>query len=207
MPCRLKPAGWELEKLHPMKFCNHCGGDLVVAIPPGDDRSRFCCAACGVVHYQNPRVVAGSIPEHGEQILLCRRAIEPCCGKWTLPAGYLENGETLAGCAQRETLEEARARVADLTPYRIFNICHINQIYVMFRGRLIDMEFGPGRESLEVRLFSAREVPWEDIAFRVIGETLRAYFRERAAGSFSFAIEDLAALSPGGAIQSGLLKT
>ena len=98
----------------------------------GDDRDRFLCAACGVVHYQNPRVVVGCIPERGERVLLCRRAIDPCCGKWTLPAGYLENGETVAAGAERETCEEAGARIQTLVPYRMFNICHINQIYFMF---------------------------------------------------------------------------
>jgi ADP-ribose pyrophosphatase YjhB (NUDIX family) len=152
-----------------------------------------------MVHYQNPRVVVGCIAEQGERVLLCRRAIDPCCGKWTLPAGYLENGETLAAGAERETGEEAGARIESLAPYRMFNICHINQIYCMFRAQLTGVNFQPGKESLAVGLFTEADVPWEQIAFRVIAETLRAYFRDRSSGVFPFAIADiLPAPDPGG---------
>lgn len=174
-----------------MKFCSACGSPLTFATPPGDDRRRFVCPACGAVHYQNPRMVAGCIPEFEGRILLCRRAIEPCYGKWTLPAGYLENGETVSACAERETREETGARVAELAPYRMFNICHINQIYFMFRGRVVDVGGGPGKESLEVRLCTEAEIPWEEIAFRVIAETLGAYFRDRRCGAFPFSIGDI----------------
>ena len=91
-----------------MNFCSNCGQPLTYDTPPGDDRARYCCDTCGVIHYQNPRMVVGCIPEMQDRILLCRRAIEPCYGKWTLPAGYLENGETVAAGAGRETYEEAR---------------------------------------------------------------------------------------------------
>lgn len=175
-----------------MKYCSHCGREVVLTTPPGDDRPRFYCPSCGTIHYQNPRVVVGAIPEHEGRILLCRRAIEPCRGKWTLPAGYLENGETLAGGARREALEEAGARLATLEPYRIFNICHIHQIYVMFRGRLADTDFAPGKESLEVALFDAQAIPWEEIAFRVIAATLHDYLADAAGGVFRFAIDDIA---------------
>ena len=174
-----------------MNFCSHCGSRLTYGRPRGDDRDRFLCAACGVVHYQNPRVVVGCIPERGERVLLCRRAIDPCCGKWTLPAGYLENGETVAAGAERETCEEAGARIQSLVPYRMFNICHINQIYFMFRAQLTDEDFKPGTESLEAGLFTEAQVPWEQIAFRVITETLRAYFHDRSAGTFPFAVADI----------------
>ena len=174
-----------------MKFCSACGSPLTFATPPGDDRGRFLCPACGAVHYQNPRMVAGCIPEFEDRILLCRRAIEPCYGKWTLPAGYLENGETVSACAERETREETGARVDELAPYRMFNICHINQIYFMFRGRVVDVGGGPGKESLEVRLCTEVEIPWEEIAFRVIAETLQAYFRDRRCGAFPFRIDDI----------------
>ena len=117
-------------------------------------------------------MVVGCIPEMGDEILLCRRAIEPCYGKWTLPAGYLENGETVAAGARRETFEEAQARVEILAPYALYNICYVNQIYLMFRASLVDHNFGPSSESLEVRLFSEVEIPWDEIAFRVIEETL-----------------------------------
>jgi 8-oxo-dGTP pyrophosphatase MutT (NUDIX family) len=181
-----------------MKFCSDCGSPLTFATPPGDDRGRFLCPACGAIHYQNPRVVAGCIPEFEDQILLCRRAIDPCYGKWTLPAGYLENGETVSACAERETHEETGARVGELAPYRMFNICHINQIYFMFRGRVVDVGAGPGKESLEVKLCREAEVPWEQIAFRVIAETLHAYFRDRRLGAFPFSIGDIgSAREPG----------
>jgi ADP-ribose pyrophosphatase YjhB (NUDIX family) len=175
-----------------MNYCSRCGRNVVLTTPPGEDRPRFFCPSCGAIHYQNPRVVVGAIPEHGGRILLCRRAIEPCHGKWTLPAGYLENGETLAGCALRETWEEAGARLSALEPYRIFNICHINQVYVMFRGRLEGPDYAPGRESLEVGLFAAGDIPWEAIAFRVIARTLRDYLEDAAGGrAFRFAIADI----------------
>jgi ADP-ribose pyrophosphatase YjhB (NUDIX family) len=174
-----------------MKYCSNCGSLLKFATPPGDDRDRFLCSACGVIHYQNPRVVAGCIPEMEDRILLCRRAIDPCYGKWTLPAGYLENGETVSACAERETREETGARISDVVPYFLFNICHINQIYFMFRGRVVDAGNGPGKESLEVRLFSEAEVPWDLIAFRVISATLKNYFRDRRLGAFPFRIGDI----------------
>jgi len=174
-----------------MKFCSACGSPLTFAIPPGDDRTRFLCPACGIVHYQNPRVVAGCIPEVAERVLLCRRAIEPCYGKWTLPAGYLENGETVTACAERETREETGASVVELAPYLMFNICHINQIYFMFRGRVVTAGDGPGKESLEVKLFTEAEIPWGQIAFRVIIETLKKYFRDRRIGVFAFNMSDI----------------
>jgi ADP-ribose pyrophosphatase YjhB (NUDIX family) len=177
-----------------MKYCSACGGRLAITVPEGDDRPRYVCEACRTVHYQNPRVVVGCIPLYEGRVLLCRRAIEPCRGKWTLPAGYLENGETLAACAERETREEAGAQVRDLVAYRIYNICHINQIYVMFRGELAHRRFAPGSESLEVALFPEAEVPWETMAFRVITATLRTFFHDRAAGAFPFAIGDIPAL-------------
>jgi len=174
-----------------MNFCSRCGHCLQSAVPPGDDRARFVCEGCGAIHYQNPRVVVGCIPEYERRILLCRRAIEPRHGFWTLPAGYLENGETVAACAERETREEAGARIGDLVPYLMFNICHINQIYLIFRARLVDLDFAAGKESLEVKLFTEAEVPWEQIAFRVISATLKNYFRDRRLGSFPFSIGDI----------------
>jgi ADP-ribose pyrophosphatase YjhB (NUDIX family) len=174
-----------------MKYCSQCGHNLSFTIPPGDDRGRFVCDACGVIHYQNPRVVVGCIPAYEGCVLLCRRAIEPRHGLWTLPAGYLENGETLAACAERETREEAGARIGELEPYLMFNICHIHQIYLMFRARLMDLDFKAGQESLEVKLFAEEEIPWDQIAFRVISATLTTYFGDRRCGSFPFAIGDI----------------
>ena len=169
-----------------MNFCSNCGETVVLKKPPGDDRSRYYCESCGAIHYQNPRMVVGCIPEAGDRILLCRRAIEPCYGKWTLPAGFLDNGETVAAGAKRETLEEAHARVEILAPYALYNICHVNQIYLMFRARLKDNNFHAGSESLDVRLFKQKDIPWEAIAFRVINATLLKYFDDRRTGRFSF---------------------
>lgn len=136
-------------------------------------------------------MVVGCIPEVENKILMCCRAIEPCAGKWTLPAGYLENGETVAAGAVRETYEEARARVEIIAPYAIYNISHVSQIYLMFRARLLDNDFKPGSESREVRLFSEQEIPWCEIAFSVITKTLKNYFRDRARGEFPFHIGDV----------------
>jgi ADP-ribose pyrophosphatase YjhB (NUDIX family) len=137
-------------------------------------------------------MVVGCIPEMEDKILLCRRAIEPCYGKWTLPAGYLENGETVAAGARREAFEEARARVEILAPYALYNICHVNQIYLIFRARLEDHNFQAGSESLVVRLFSEDDIPWHEIAFRVIKETLKQYYMDRRTGRFRFYVGDIA---------------
>ena len=174
-----------------MKYCSNCGQTVTRRTPPGDDRLRFYCESCGVVHYQNPNLVVGCIPETEDQILLCRRSIEPSYGKWTLPAGYLENGESVAAGAKRETLEEATARVEILAPYALYNICHVDQIYLMFRARLKDKGFQAGRESLEVKLFNQDDIPWEEIAFRVINATLIQYFDDRRTGRFSFFVENI----------------
>jgi ADP-ribose pyrophosphatase YjhB (NUDIX family) len=168
-----------------LKFCSACGSDRIeLRIPDGDNLPRHVCAACGAIHYQNPKVVVGCLPEWQDQVLLCRRAIAPRHGLWTLPAGFLENGETVAAGAVRETLEEASARVALGELYTMISLPQISQIYMMFRARLVDLDFGPGPESLEVRLFREDEIPWEEMAFRTIGRTLRNYFLDRKLGAF-----------------------
>lgn len=167
-----------------MKFCSLCGSRVTTRVPEGDDRQRFVCDGCGTIHYQNPKMVVGCIPEWEDRILLCKRSIEPKNGKWTVPAGYLENGETVTDGAKRETFEEACARVENLEPYALMSIAYISQVYLIFRGRLMDTGFAPGAESSEVRLFSEAEIPWDDLAFMVIRETLRRYFRDRQTGSF-----------------------
>jgi ADP-ribose pyrophosphatase YjhB (NUDIX family) len=175
-----------------MNYCSNCGQPVTYLTPPGDDRERYCCESCGVIHYQNPRIVVGCIPESKDKILLCRRAIEPCYGKWTLPAGYLENGETAAAGAKRETYEEARARVEIIGPYALYDICHVNQIYLMFRARLQGNSFHAGHESLEVKLFEESDIPWDEIAFRVIHATLLKYYGDRRSGRFPFYMDNIA---------------
>ena len=174
-----------------MKFCSACGATVTYRIPAGDTLPRYVCDRCDTVHYENPKIVVGCIPEWEGRILLCRRAIEPRLGFWTLPAGFLENGETVAQGAVRETLEEAEARVELGDLYTFYNLPHISQVYLMFRARLLDLDFGPGTESLEVRLFSEAEIPWQDLAFRTIGATLRHYFADRAQDSFRFHLGDM----------------
>lgn len=167
-----------------LRFCSHCGSDrLDFRIPDGDSLPRYVCANCGTIHYQNPKVVVGCLPVWGEQVLLCRRAIEPRHGLWTLPAGFLENGESVVAGAARETLEEANARVEVEGLHSLISLPQIHQVYMMFGARLLDLDFGPGVESLEVRLFDEAEVPWDALAFRTITRTLRNFFLDRKLGT------------------------
>ncbi|MFV2056809.1 MAG: NUDIX hydrolase [Thiohalomonadales bacterium] len=166
-----------------MKFCSQCGKEVTVKVPENDNLPRFVCDNCDTIHYQNPKIVTGCIPEYGEQILLCKRAIEPRYGLWTLPAGFMENKETLPEAAMRETLEEANAKVSDLSLYAIYSIPHISQVYVMFRASMDDANYSAGIESLEVELYSEADIPWDELAFPVIVKTLRQYFRDRSANN------------------------
>ena len=143
------------------------------------------CDECGIIHYQNPNVVTGCIPEWEDKILLCKRAIEPKYGSWTLPAGFMENGESSMFGAAREAMEEANAELRDLTLFSVFSIPHINQVYTMYRGVLHQGLASPGEESLEVKLVSEDEVPWDKLSFPVIIETLRLYYEDRKSGNFS----------------------
>jgi len=167
-----------------MKFCSQCGQPVELRTPEDDNVPRHVCTACGTIHYQNPKIVVGCIPEWEDRILLCKRAIEPRYGQWTLPAGFMENDETTHEGAARETLEEATARVEVGDLYTMFNLPHVNQVYMMYRARLLDLDFAPGRESLDVALYRESEIPWPQIAFPVITETLRAYFEDRRRGEF-----------------------
>jgi ADP-ribose pyrophosphatase YjhB (NUDIX family) len=126
-----------------MNFCSQCGGPVLLTVPDEDDRPRYVCPSCGTIHYQNPKLVVGCIPVWEDRILMCRRNIEPRKGFWTLPAGFLENGETTAEGARRETLEETGSTVAGLTPYLMVDIVHIHQIYLMFRSRLLAAGLSP----------------------------------------------------------------
>lgn len=166
------------------RFCSACGTALVRRVPEGDSRERDCCDVCGSIHYVNPRPVVGTIPVWDDRVLLCRRAIEPRHGYWTLPAGFMEVGETTAEGALRETLEEAGARV-ELGPlFSMLDVPHVEQVHIFFRARLLDLDFAPGTESLEVRLFTEADIPWNDLAFRTVSTTLRLYFADRAKAAF-----------------------
>jgi ADP-ribose pyrophosphatase YjhB (NUDIX family) len=167
-----------------MNYCSHCGEPVQVRVPEGDNMPRHVCDACGTVHYMNPKVVVGCIPEWEDRILMCKRAIEPRYGFWTLPAGFMENGETVQQGAARETMEEAHAAVEVGGLYALFNLPHINQVYMLFRAQMQRPEFGPGSESLEVELLREDQIPWDEIAFPVIGETLKLYYRDRAEGRY-----------------------
>jgi ADP-ribose pyrophosphatase YjhB (NUDIX family) len=167
-----------------MKFCSNCGSAVTSKVPPGDTLPRYVCDACNTIHYQNPKIIVGCIPEWHDRILLCKRAIEPRYGLWTVPAGFMENGETTQQGAARETLEEANARVEVGPLYAVYNIPHINQVYVLFRARLLDLNFHPGAETLEAQLFTESEVPWSEIAFLTVRNTLTHYYSDRKKGEF-----------------------
>jgi ADP-ribose pyrophosphatase YjhB (NUDIX family) len=167
-----------------MNYCSQCGAPVSQRIPDGDNRHRYVCETCGAIHYQNPRMVVGCLPEWGDKILLCRRAIEPRLGLWTVPAGFMENGESTAEGAARETLEEAGARVEIIDLYSLISLPDIDQVYLLFRARLLDLNFAPGEESLEVRLFSEAEIPWSELAFRTVDATLKQYFEDVRRGEF-----------------------
>jgi ADP-ribose pyrophosphatase YjhB (NUDIX family) len=165
-----------------MKFCPDCGQVVEYRIPPGDQLPRAVCVACGAVHYENPRVVVGCVPEWRGQVLLCRRAIEPRRGFWTAPAGFLEIGESLHTAAVRETAEEALTTVTLGSLLSVVNVLHTAQVHVMFRGRLLADRHAPGAESLETALYTEATIPWHDLAFESIHFALQQYFTDRREG-------------------------
>jgi len=175
-----------------MKFCANCGAQVVQRVPPGDSLARWVCDECGEIHYQNPKMIVGTIPEHAGRILLCRRAIEPRYGYWTLPAGFMENDETTAQAAARETQEEAGANIEMGEPFTLLSVPRVNQVHLYYRARLRNLEFKPGEETLEVALMEEGEIPWKEIAFRTVGLTLRHWFADRRSGNFRFHAEDIA---------------
>lgn len=182
-----------------MKFCSECSHPVTLTIPADDNRPRFVCTQCGMIHYQNPKMVIGSIPvweQDGESmILLCKRAIEPRHGYWTLPAGYMENSETTADAALRETYEEAGARIELHGLFSLLNVAHVHQVHMFYRATLLDLNYAAGTESLEVKLFSENEIPWENIAFPTIEETLKLFFSDlkkvKAGGKYNFHTHDI----------------
>ena len=167
-----------------MNYCTVCAAPVALRIPDDDNRPRHVCTACGEIHYLNPKVVVGCLPVIGSKVLLCRRAIEPRYGKWTLPAGFLECGETLEAGALRETLEEAGASVKIDGLYTVLSIVHAEQIYMMFRATLSQPVFAAGVESLEVALFDEADIPWDELAFSTIRRTLEHFFEDRRSGGF-----------------------
>ncbi len=179
----LRPAGIlpiQRQIQRTMKFCSNCGSAITTRIPEGDNRERFVCDVCSTIHYQNPRVITGCLPIYEDKILLCRRAIEPRHGYWTLPAGFMENGETTDAGAKRESWEEARAELTDVELYCIYNVPDIDQVFFFYRSYLTGPEaFGVGEESLEVQLFREDEIPWKDLAFYTVYKTLKYYFDDR----------------------------
>ena len=175
-----------------MKFCPDCGAPVELRRPKDDSRERYICTVCATVHYHNPKLIVGAIPEWQDgRILLCRRAIEPRVGLWTLPAGFMENGETTPEGAARETLEEANALVQVGDLYSLYNLPYIDQVYLLFRARLLNLDFSPGVESLEVALFAESDIPWDQLAFRAVRMTLENYFADRRAGNYRFRMGDL----------------
>ena len=178
----------------PIHFCSQCGSPVTRLIPAGDTLPRHVCPECGTIHYQNPKMVVGCIAEWDGRILLCRRAIEPRLGLWTLPAGFMENDETTADAAARETREEACAEVAIGQLFALVNIPHIHQVHLFYTGRLTDGQHAAGEESLDSRLFDECDVPWDDMAFRSVSFALRAWFADRRQGCFGLHTTDLAPL-------------
>ena len=165
-----------------MKFCSECAAPVQLRVPAGDHLPRYVCEACGAVHYQNPRLVVGCVPEHEGRILLCRRAIEPRRGFWTVPAGFMENRETLQQAAARESHEEALADVVIGSLLSVVHVLHAEQVHVFFRAALPQARFAPGPESLEVALLEPAAIPWDELAFRSTDFTLRRYLEDKAAG-------------------------
>lgn len=175
-----------------IQHCRVCGTAVERRIPADDNRERAVCPACGEIHYENPLNVVGTLPVWGEQVLLCKRAIEPRYGLWTLPAGFMELGESTADGAARETDEEAGARIELQGLFTLLNVVRVGQVHLFYRARLLDIDFAPGSETLEARLFHEHEIPWDQIAFRTVRETLERFFADRRAGQFGIHFADIA---------------
>jgi len=182
-----------------MKFCSECAHPVAMAIPEGDNRPRYVCPHCHTIHYQNPKLVIGSIPvwEHDGklQVLLCKRAIEPRHGYWTLPAGFMENEETTEQAAVRETEEEAGADIELGKLFTLLNVAHVHQVHLFYLARLRSLDFAPGEESLDVQLFTQDSIPWDELAFPTVRTTLELFFADRArvreGGSYGFHSRDI----------------
>ncbi len=174
-----------------MKFCSLCGNEVEHKIPEADNRLRYVCISCETIHYQNPNIVAGTIPVFEDKILLCKRAIEPRYGYWTLPAGFMENKETTTEAACRETWEEAEAVVEIGNLFSMINVPQIDQVHIFFLSRLLEPKYAAGSESLEVELFSECDIPWDEIAFPTVKKTLQLFFEDRKKGTFGTHVTDI----------------
>jgi ADP-ribose pyrophosphatase YjhB (NUDIX family) len=174
-----------------IKHCRVCGAEVQYRIPEGDNRERAVCPSCGEIHYENPNNVVGTVPVWGEQVLLCRRNIEPRYGFWTLPAGFLELGESTAEGAIRETVEEAGANIELSGLYTFLNVVRAGQVHLYYLARMVDTSLNPGPETIEARLFSEAEIPWDELAFRTVRRTLEHYFEDRRTGLFPVHVGDI----------------
>ncbi len=174
-----------------IKHCTACGSTTVYAVPAGDNRERATCTVCHTIHYENPLNVVGTVPVWGDQVLLCRRNIEPRYGLWTLPAGFMELGETTAEGAARETDEEAGVRFEMEGLFSVLSVVRVDQVHIYFRARLLDTTFAPGPETIEARLFREDEIPWDELAFRTVRETLKYFFADRRSGQFGVHCADI----------------
>ncbi|MFY9510736.1 MAG: NUDIX hydrolase [Rubrivivax sp.] len=175
-----------------IKHCRVCGSSVTYRVPADDNRDRAICDACGEIHYENPINVVGTVPAWGDQVLLCRRNIEPRRGLWTLPAGFMELGESTSEGARRETDEEAGAHIELLGLFTVLNVVRAGQLHLFYRARLLDTVFNPGPETIEAQLFRENEIPWDEIAFRTVRDTLQHYFADRRNGSFGVHAADIA---------------
>jgi len=171
--------------------CRVCGAAAEYRVPKDDNRERATCTACGEIHYENPLNVVGTVPVWGEQVLLCRRNIEPRYGFWTLPAGFMELGESTAEGALRETVEEAGARVEMQGLFTLLNVARVGQVHLYYRARMLDTTLDPGPETIEARLFDEADIPWDTLAFRTVRVTLEHFFADRRAGAFQIHVGDV----------------
>jgi ADP-ribose pyrophosphatase YjhB (NUDIX family) len=169
---------------HRIQHCRVCGAKAEYRVPEGDNRERATCTACGEIHYENPLNVVGTVPVWGDQVLLCRRNIEPRYGMWTLPAGFMELGENTADGALRETIEEAGAKVEMQGLFSVLNVVRVGQVHFFYRARMLDASLDPGPETIEARLFREDEIPWDELAFRTVRQTLELFFEDRRRGHF-----------------------
>ena len=174
-----------------IKHCRACGGEVRYATPADDNRDRATCTVCTTIHYENPLNVVGTVPVWEGRVLLCRRNIEPRRGFWTLPAGFMELGETTAEGAVRETVEEAGARIELQELFTLLNVVRVGQVHLFYRARLLDIDFAPGPETIEAELFREDDVPWDEIAFRTTRRTLEFYYADRRAGRFEIHFGDI----------------